>query len=421
MEKSAPYRDLREQNGLSPRHALDVLEMRARETQSNLAQRTDAGDAVLQYLAEHGAPATRAAVASNVAAPAAVNRLLAEDEDENVRAELAVKIVRLMRGLDEQHSAHIVALTIETLEFLASDSATRVRAVLAEEIKHLANVPYDVVLALAQDVEHIVAMPVLEYSPLLSDADLIEIIACGQVREVLAAVARRRPLSENVSASLVQSLDVPAVAALLVNPDAKIREETLEKILAEAEEIESWHLPLALRADLSARAIRRIAGFVGAAIIERLAARHDLAAATRTHLNRQLRLRLEEKVDAVEAAAAAADSIARAKVEHRLNGDFVEDAALSGHRESVILALAELALVPAHSVRRILASRRAKPLVALVWRAKLSMRVAFKIQTFVMRLPGPALLPARNGVGFPLTADEMTWQLSCFDIAPLPR
>jgi uncharacterized protein (DUF2336 family) len=421
MEKSAPYRDLREQNGLSPRHALDVLEMRARETQSNLAQRADAGDAVLQYLAEHGAPATRAAVAANVAAPAAVNRLLAEDEDENVRAELAVKIVRLMRGLDEQHSAHIVALTIETLEFLASDSATRVRAVLAEEIKHLANVPRDVVLALARDVEHIVAMPVLEYSPLLSDADLIEIIACGQVREVLAAVARRRPLSEHVSASLVQSLDVPAVAALLVNPDAKIREETLEQIVAEAEEIESWHLPLALRADLSARAIRRIAGFVGAAIIERLAARHDLAAATRTHLNRQLRMRLEEKVDAVEAAAAAADSIARAKVEHRLNGDFVEDAALNGHRESLILALAELALVPAPNVRRILVSGRAKPLVALVWRAKLSMRVAFKIQTFVMRLPGPALLPARNGVGFPLTAEEMTWQLSCFDIAPLPH
>jgi uncharacterized protein (DUF2336 family) len=421
MEKSAPYRDLREQNGLSPRHALDVLEMRARETQSNLAQRADAGDAVLQYLAEHGAPATRAAVAANVAAPAAVNRLLAEDEDENVRAELAVKIVRLMRGLDEQHSAHIVALTIETLEFLASDSATRVRAVLAEEIKHLANVPRDVVLALARDVEHIVAMPVLEYSPLLSDADLIEIIACGQVREVLAAVARRRPLSEHVSASLVQSLDVPAVAALLVNPDAKIREETLEQIVAEAEEIESWHLPLALRADLSARAIRRIAGFVGAAIIERLAARHDLAAATRTHLNRQLRIRLEEKVDAVEAAAAAADSIARAKVEHRLNGDFVEDAVLGGHRESLILALAELALVPAPHVRRILVSGRAKPLVALVWRAKLSMRVAFKIQTFVMRLPGPALLPARNGVGFPLTAEEMTWQLSCFDIAPLPH
>jgi uncharacterized protein (DUF2336 family) len=296
-----------------------------------------------------------------------------------------------------------------------------VRAVLAEEIKHLANVPREIVRALARDLEYIVAMPVLEYSPLLSDADLIEIIACGQVREVLVAVARRRPLSEKVSDTLVQSLDVPAVAALLVNPDAKIRKETLERVVAEAEEIESWHLPLALRADLSARAVRRIAGFVGAAIIERLAARHDLTAATRTHLNRQLRLRLEEKTDAAEAAAAAVANVAKAKAAHALNGNFVEDAALAGQRESVILALAELAMVPAADARRILASGRAKPLVALVWRARLPMRVAFKIQSFVMKLPGPALLPARDGVGFPLTPEEMDWQLSCFDIAPLPR
>src|SRR5262249_7988889 len=150
---------------------------------------------------------------------------------------------------------------IETLEYLAGDSAVRVRAILADEIKHLTNVPKHVVLALAHDLEQVVAAPILEYSPLLSDADLIEIIACGQVREALTAVARRRPLSQNVSQFLVKSLDVSAVAALLVNPEAKIRKDTLERVVAEAEKIESWHLPLALRADLSARAIKRIAGF----------------------------------------------------------------------------------------------------------------------------------------------------------------
>jgi uncharacterized protein (DUF2336 family) len=357
VEKSTPYRDLRSggQTGLNPRDALDILEIRARETQASLAKRTDAGDTVLQYLAEHGAPATRAAVAANIATPAPVNRHLADDDDENVRVELAVKIARLMPGLDERESARFMALTIETLEYLARDSAVRVRAVLSEEIKHLSNVPMHVVQALARDLHHAVATPVLEYSPLLSDADLIEIIACGQVREVLTAVARRRPLSEKVSDELVQSLDVSAVATLLVNPDAKIRKDTLERVVAEAEEIESWHLPLALRADLSARAMRRISGFVGAALIERLAARHDLSPGTRTHLNRQLRLRLEEKSGAKEILAAAADSVARAKADGSLQNNFVEDAALTGCRESVVLALAELAGVPAGHVRRILA------------------------------------------------------------------
>jgi uncharacterized protein (DUF2336 family) len=416
VEKSAPYRDLRG-GGLDPRDALDILEIRARETQASLAKRTDAGDTVLQYLAVHGAPATRAAVAANIATPAPVNRLLADDDDEDVRVELAAKIARLMPGLDAGQSARFMALTIETLEYLARDSAVRVRAVLSEEIKHLTNVPVHVVQALARDLHQSVATPVLEYSPLLSDADLIEIIACGQVREVLTAVARRRPLSEKVSDELVQSLDVPAVAALLVNPDAKIRKDTLERVVAEAEEIESWHLPLALRADLSARAMRRISGFVGAAIIEQLAARHDLSAATRSHLNRQLRLRLEEKSGTLEMLAAAAAGVAKAKADGSLQNNFVEDAALSGCRESVVLALAELAQVPAAHVRRIMACGRAQPLVALVWHAGLSMRVAFKIQTFVMKLPAQALLPARGGVGFPLTPEEMGRQLSCFDIA----
>ena len=416
MEKPIPHRDLSKQEGLNPRDALDILETRSREAQAELAQRTDAGDGVLKYLAEHGAAATRAAVAANLTTPAPVSRYLAEDDDEDVRVQLARKIARLMPGLQERESAHIIDLTVQTLEHLARDSAVRVRAVLAEEIKHLANVPKDVILALAHDLQHIVAVPVLEYSPLLSDIDLIELIACGQVREVLAAVARRRPLSEKVSDTLVQSLDVPAVAALLVNPDAKIRKATLERVVEDAEEIESWHLPLALRADLSARAIRRIAGFVGAAIIERLAARHDLSAATRTYLNRRLRLRLEEKSDTTEIAASAANMVASAKASGKLDDNFVEEAALAGQRENIVLALAELARVSADQVRRILVCGRAQPLVALAWRAKLSMRVAFKIQTSVMKLPGHALLPARGGVGFPLTPEEMSWQLSCFGI-----
>jgi uncharacterized protein (DUF2336 family) len=403
--------------GLDPRDALDILEIRARETEAYLLKHADVGDGVLEYLAEHGAPGTRQAVAASVMAPAGVNLFLAGDGETEVRAELAAKIARLMPGLEAREEAHTIALTIETLECLARDSSVKVRAILAEEIKHLDCVPHAVAMTLARDLESIVAAPILEYSPLLSDADLMEIIACGQVKEALAAIARRRPLSDRIADELVQSLDVPAVAALLVNPDAKIRKATLERIVEQAEEIESWHLPLALRADLSTRAIRRIAGFVGAYLIERLAARSDLSEPVRTHLQRRLRAKLEERpaYDGPTADAARA-TVAAAKANGTLDGMFVEDAALAGHRELVIFALCELAHVPEAIVRKIMAAGRAKPLVALVWHAHLNMRIAFKIQSFVMKLPGRELLPARGGVHFPLTADEMRWHLNYFDI-----
>ena len=404
-------------SGLNPRDALDILDVRTGRPggASELAARTDAGADVLHYLAVNGAPATRAAVAANMAAPAATNRLLADDEEEDVRAELAHKIARLMPGLSERESSHIVALTIETLECLARDATVRVRAILAEEIKYLDCIPRDIVLRLAQDLETVVSAPILEYSPLLSDADLIEIIACGQVQEVLVAIASRKPVNEPVSARLVQSLNVPAVAALLVNPDAKIRKATMDQIIDRIEEVSAWQLPLALRADLSARAIRRVGALVGASILERLAARNDLSDTTRIYLNRELRARLAEAT-VEQDGISAADMVAEAQKDGRLDGEYLEKAAQAGQREIVVLALAQLADVHEQTVKKVLTAGGAKPLVALVWHAHLSMRVAFKIQTFIMKLPTRDVLPARGGVGFPLSKEEMRWHLNYFGI-----
>jgi uncharacterized protein (DUF2336 family) len=404
---------------LDGRSALQMLEARAREAQDVLARRDDAGPEVLHYLAAHGAPATRAAVAANPAASAATNRLLAEDGVTEVRAELATKIARLMPSLSREDNAHIFALTLETLERLARDAAVTVRAILAEEIKSLTCVPPEIVKRLALDAEAIVAAPILEYSPLLSDADLREVIACGQAHEVLTAVARRKPVSEDVSAAIAMSLDIPAITALLTNADARIRKETLDQIVEQAQSFSDWHVPLALRADLSARAIRRIAGFVGAALIERLAARNDLSDATRQHLSRELRARLAESEIVAGAPAPplrAAELVATAKAQGRLDDVFLEQAAQAGNRELTVMTLAELSGVPAGTVRRILSARNAKPIVALVWHAHLSMRAAFKIQSYVMRLPSHELLPARGGTGFPLTKEEMRWHLAYFGI-----
>ena len=402
---------------LDPRAALKILEDRARGHDDAAIRDADLGEALFEYLAEHGAPATRQAVAGNKAVPARVNRVLAGDTVEAVRAELAVKIARLMPGLEQCESEETVALTIATLGLLAKDSAVKVRAILAEEIKHMDCIPHDVALRLAHDLEEIVSAPILEYSPLLSDVDLMEVIAAGKVQKAFAAIARRKPLSDKVSDALVQSLDVPAVAALLVNADAKIRKETMERIIEQAEEFESWHQPLVMRADLSARAIRRIANFVGAALIELLAKREDLSEETQRDLARKLRARLEQGGPSPAQAEGAAQAVAKAKEARALDDGFVENAALAGRRDTVILALAELSRVADSTVRKILDQHSAKPLVALVWHAHLSMRTAFRIQTSVMKLPGHELLPARGGVHFPLSKEEMRWHLSYFGIA----
>ena len=111
--------------------------------------------------------------------PAQANRHLADDADDEVRVELARKIGQLLPNLPQDASKRLRELTIETLERLARDALPRVRQVLAEEIKSLDCVPRRVIKALARDVE-VVAAPILEYSPLLSDADLVDVITSAQ-------------------------------------------------------------------------------------------------------------------------------------------------------------------------------------------------------------------------------------------------
>jgi uncharacterized protein (DUF2336 family) len=398
------------------KEVLRLLEQRTRQAQDELAGRTDAGDDVLDFLAREGAPATRQAVAANPAAPAHANRALADDACDDVRAELARKIARLMPGLSQREAEHIRALTIETLQRLAADQVPRIRAILAEEIKHLDCVPPELVKLLARDVETIVSAPILEYSPLLSDADLMEIIAEGKVHAVLAAIARRRPLSANVSDAVVSSLDIPAVSALLANPDAAIRERTLDAIIDQAERISVWQNALAMRADLSRRAVKRLASFVSTELIEQLARLHPLDDETKQLLNRQVRARADEGELAPSSSDAAAAEVEAASKAGKLDETFVEEAAETSRREIVVFSLARLARVPDRTVRRVLLTRSAKPVTALVWRAGLSMRAAFKIQRFIMKLPADELLPARNGIRFPLTDDEMRWHLGYFGV-----
>ncbi|MGN6514959.1 MAG: DUF2336 domain-containing protein, partial [Rhizomicrobium sp.] len=245
---------------LSQADVLRILQERNNAAREDLATRTDAAPEVLFFLASEGSLKARRAVANNPSAPAHANRVLADDHDEEVRSELARKIARLLPGVPPDAAEKVRALTIETLERLAQDQLPRVRAILAEEIKSLDCVPKHIVDMLARDVEEEVAAPILEYSPLLSDADLAEIIASAQARFTLVAIAQRRPLSANVSEAIATALDVPSVAALLANSSAQIREQTLDKIIEHGSRITEWHLPLVLRNDLSQRAIRRIAG-----------------------------------------------------------------------------------------------------------------------------------------------------------------
>ncbi|MEQ9607848.1 MAG: DUF2336 domain-containing protein [Kiloniellaceae bacterium] len=405
---------------LSYEESRELAENGSDTARADLAARPDLRPEVLYFLAEDPSTEVRRRIAANAQTPRQADLILARDTDEAVRAELASKVARLtaMDGRGAQEKAQRVVE--ETLELLARDQATRVRQILAETLKSLAGAPPQVIQRLARDAEDVVACPVLEFSPLLSDEDLLEIIAASGVSSRLCAISRRSSLGEAISDAIVQRDDRKAVAELLANKSAQIREETLDRLIDGSVQETAWQPSLVERPALPNGAVKKLAGFVAETLLKKLQSRSDLDDETAQVVAEAVRKRIDEGSDAKESkgkAAPAADpaaEVARLKKKGKLNSEAVGDAVLAGQRDFVRHALAALAGVGVDYVDRVLQGHSAKGITALAWKAGCTMRVALQLQTNMGGIPPNKALHARDGCEFPLSAEEMEWQLDFF-------
>ncbi|MGO8919379.1 MAG: DUF2336 domain-containing protein [Stellaceae bacterium] len=383
-----------------------------------LAGSTSARPEVLYYLAADVDASVRAAVAGNEATPVQADLLLARDRDIVVRVDLAAKIAQLVPGLSREAHERLRKMTYDVLEILVRDQVTRVRQVIAETLKDVADVPPEIIHLLARDCEIVVAGPVLEFSPLLSDEDLLAIIAEAPIPGALAAIARRTGVPAAVAEAIGVSPDVDAVAALLANPSAQIREETLDRLVDRAPAIAAWHKPLVERPVLSAGIARKLAGFVADHLLRLLSERRDLDPATAREVAAVVKRRLaEEPPAAAKPPAKSGDAALERARRLKQQGKLDEAAVLSaaGHdRAFTRAALAVLAELPLEVIDRVLGAHSPKGVTALAWKSGLGMRAAHKLQLQLGQIaPGAALKPREDG-GYPLSPEAMQWQLDFF-------
>src|SRR3546814_9099870 len=165
------------------------------------------------------------------------------------------------------------------MEGVARDAAEKVRARLAEAVKDAADAPPDVVRrvieVLARDTAIEVAGPVLEHSAVLSDDFLVDIVRAPSNSGAVTAVSKRRGVSARVSDAVASSGDDAAIAALLANESAQIREATLDRLVDLAPARPGWHAPTVARPTLSAGHVGKLARFVANALVEELRKRAD--------------------------------------------------------------------------------------------------------------------------------------------------
>lgn len=380
--------------------------------QKRLALATDTATEpeVLYYLVDDETPEIRAAVAGNPSTPPQADLLLVDDSDDEVRQELARKIGRLMPGLKERKQVKLRDMTIEALHRLSADSMPVVRSALSETIKEMDSIPKDVVLRLARDVEEIVAAPILEYSPLLNDADLVELMAAGVTIGALPSLAQRHGIGTEVADAVIATADMPSIASLLRNKSAFVREGALHKVAKQAEEVRELHEPLAMRPELSQRTMRRIASFISRSLLEQLSERSGLDNKTRRVLAEAVSERLAEDKDADEKLDN--DFVDHLAEQGKLNDEVIRGAIEKNRRSFVVHALALMSKRSDAAVERILEMRNGKATTALIYQAGLPMRTALLMQQRIAKVPPSQIVPAKNGVDFPMSPEEMDVQIA---------
>lgn len=374
---------------------------------------------VLLRLATDPSVTVRAALALNPSAPPGTLGLLARDADTRVRTLLAHRLASLAPSLDDEVQSRLNEEALAALRHLIQDEAVRVRAAIAEAVKEMPDAPRALILCLAHDSAIEVSDPVIQLSPLLTEADLLLLLTSANSPAVARAVARRPCLTEAAADAIAASADAVAIQDLLANNSAQIREATLDALIARAADHIPWHEPLVRRPDLSPRAAQALSRIVANALLAELASRADLGAAVTSELRARLSARLAQSVtQACDSAPSDDPTLAEALAEARrlaTSGRLTEAALLvvtsrgEAHMAGAMLAVA--ADVPYSAVHRAASLRSAKGLASLTWKAGFSMRTAVVLQTLLARLAPGALLMAGPGDTFPLAIEEMRWQI----------
>lgn len=272
---------------------------------------------------------------------------------------------------------------------LLDDVSPQVRRAMSEAFAHSEYAPEVIVRALAAD-QPSVALPILEYSPLMLDADLIEIVASDQP-ELQCAIARREDLTSAVAAAIAEVGSAAAALELIENRAVQLPDFSWDRIverhghLAAIREamLEIPGLPAATRLTL----VGKLSDTLGRYVVMR----NWLPAARAEHVIGEATARSTVNIAAQTEGEALAPFVSHLRESGKLTVGLVLRALLSGNFELFLQALVELTGFSHKRIAGLLDHASDTAIDALLARAGLPEATfgAFR-----------AALAARNDVGF---------------------
>jgi uncharacterized protein (DUF2336 family) len=255
------------------------------------------------------------------------------------------------------------------LLMLLDDVSPLVRQAMAQVFARSIDAPSTIVHALACDHSSVSA-PVLEYSPLLIDADLVDMFATADAT-AQAAIARRAGLPVHVSAAIAEVGSAEACLELLENPEAELVVVSLDRIVARFGHLAAIRETLLMRDDLPARTRLALAEKLSESLAGFVVSRDWLSSDRAEQVHADMRARVSVEVAARSNGADLQSLVAHLRESGQLTPSLILRSLLCGNLDLFEATLANLSGMPLDRVGAILSDRSGTSLNALLTRAGL--------------------------------------------------
>jgi uncharacterized protein (DUF2336 family) len=307
-----------------------------------------------------------------------VHKLL-QDHSGQSRAGTAAKLARAFNTTNFRPVEQVIAGDI--FRIMMRDAEQLVRQALAENLKTNPNVPRDIALSLAADVDAVSA-PILQFSTILNDADLIEILGSASPAKQ-TAIARRAGLSEDVARTIASTAGVRAVATLMGNEKAAVPEDAFDTALTRFGEVAPVQNAMVHRRRLPVGVAEKLVALVSESLREHLMVHHDMSADLAADLLLQVRERATVSLALSSAREELPQLIDRLHRNGRLTHGIVLRALCTGDFDFFECAMAGLARIPAANASQLIYDKGGLGLARLIEHCGMSKEFLFIAQTAI--------------------------------------
>ena len=222
---------------------------------------------------------------------------------------------------------------------------------MAKHLKNSPDLPHDVALTLANDVDS-VALPMLKFSEVLTEDDLLQTVR-GNSPGKQVAVAQRESVSGTVAEALIDTGNETAVARLVANEGAQLEESHFDRVMTEYQQSDAVSDSLARRPSLPPKVSEQLVNALTQQLQDYLVSTHELSPDVASNLVLQARERATVSLLS-ESGADLDEMVQQLHVNGRLTPTLILRALCMGDLAFFETALSRLAKVRVENARMLI-------------------------------------------------------------------